>query len=961
METQLRAFLDSHRVKKGEPFTNTTRSPNGVYYIGEDKYENFITIYCNAVRKGLRPTVTEKPGAYGPLRVDFDFRSTLEVGCTRQYTPEILKKIVKMHQDELRNAVPKENFSDELLTCIVLEKKKPRVEEGKVKDGFHLHFPNFSCEGWFQDEYLRARINALMIESKIWDRLSFIEPVDKFIDHGMAKKVWLMYGSSKAHGGEPFLVTKVYDANLDEISLSDVFAAKLVGRKLPVEYYLPRFMSLRGYLTIVPLTDEINMRKSSYGGKRSKRAIIPKKRSMADVLKDIKTIKDGEIMSMLSDERSDDYSAWMDVGWTLFNMGQGCDEALELWIEFSKRSEKYVEGDCEERWGRMEIRDKTIGSLLAMAKSDSPDKYKEWKDTNVRTFLYQSLCEDKPNEYDVGKVFEKMYKDRFVCADGKKDLWFEFQNHRWQKMDNGVSIKLLLATEMVDLYWNFKSDLAATQKNTDEASRAKTEKQMSKCLKIITGLKSVVFQNHVIHMLEAIMYDPKFMSKLDENKMLWVCENGVLDLELGIFRDGRPDDYMMFSCNLPYHNFVKDDDEYIELKDFFRKVFVNKNRRRYFKDTACAAMEGGNINKTFIVGTGGGDNAKTITYTLLETTFGEYCIKFPRELLVVGKSNSSSSARPELSRVRGRRLAIAQELAKNETLNIGVLKELTGNDSFFSRGLYEKGTEIKPVFTLMMACNEPPTVPGHDDATWNRIRILDYESRFIKPQDLQKWPVPASVEEQFKLKRFKADLSFKSRLPDMAPVMLSMLFNRYKKYKKRGLREPAEVQMSTNTYRAVNDVHLQFIQDRIEHISYPKDTPDKEKEFLRLPDLYAEFMSWYSENHSSYAKEKINKISLMHEYNKRFTGASKQGRTHGWYGYRIVADEPEDDKQKQLHDILSGKAAAKSVTVAKKVEVKGKVDAKEEEPDEKLVTVKKISKSATVAKKGATAAKKSKA
>ena len=85
-----------------------------------------------------------------------------------------------------------------------MEKKAPRVDEGKVKDGFHLHFPHFICEGWFQDEYLRSKVTEKMIEEKIWDGCRFMEPVDKFIDTGMGRKQWLMYGSSKATGAEPY-------------------------------------------------------------------------------------------------------------------------------------------------------------------------------------------------------------------------------------------------------------------------------------------------------------------------------------------------------------------------------------------------------------------------------------------------------------------------------------------------------------------------------------------------------------------------------------------------------------------------------------------------------------------------------------------------------------------------------------------------------------------------------------
>jgi phage/plasmid-associated DNA primase len=1086
MEMKLHALLEQYRIKKGEPFTHTTKVPSGSYYIGEDAYEGFMTEYCNAIRKGVRPTVTERPGAYSPLRVDFDLKSSLDVGLKRQYTFDVLKKIIGFYQDELRSVIKKTDFENKMLYCVILEKKAPRVEEGKVKDGFHLHFPNFSCEPWMQDEYLRSRVIEKMIDGKIWSG-SFLEPADKFIDTNMARKPWLMYGSAKKQGAEPFLATKVLDENLEEITLLELFQDMMKDasgkpRKCVIEYYLPRFLSVRRYDTCTPLKEEIEARRAAYGKKKSQKKIIVKKRSMDEVLEDIKIIKDGEIMAMLSDDRAETFDTWMDVGWTLFNIGQGCDEALDLWIEFSKRSDKFVEGECEDRWGKMEMRDKTIGSLLAMARADNPDSYKEWKDANVKTYLYKSLIESKPNEWDVGQVVYKLYKDRFLCADSKKDLWYEFYNHKWQYMDDGVTIRKYLATEVVELYYVLKAEIAneAAKASGDDTKRAKLESQAKKCEKIITALKTVPFQNNVMRMCKINFHDPFFLRKLDENKQLWVCENGVLDLELLIFRDGRPDDYMSFSCNLPYHKYEKNDDERIELKDFIRKVFTNKNRRGYFKDISCAAMEGGNINKQFVIGTGGGDNAKTITFNLLETTFGEYCMKFPRQSLLKGQSATASSAKPELARVRGKRMVVAQEVRKDETLDIGNIKEWTGNDSFFARGLYEKGTDIKPMFTLFMQClcegtlvglpecgpipieklennqyvlawdpetggivrarqirflnqgirqcititlldateitctldhrflthegiwiqaqniipgrtmlmsvgctarrtypslvvkvvdagkrqvydltierpysnfiagglvshncNEPPSIPGHDDATWNRVRLLDYDSKFVLPKDLYKCPVPDSEEEQFKMRRFKADPSFGKRLPSMAPVMLSYLFERFKKYKKRGIREPPEVQMATNMYRSMNDVYLQFIQDRLEQITYPKGTEEKDMEFLKLTDLHPEFMAWYHETYQGYTREKFNKVILKHEFNKKLQNFGKKNRAEGWYGYRFVMDEPDDENQAKIQKALSAKSKDKPKKEAKDQEA----PKKSKEPEEKKVVKKATSKS----------------
>ena len=120
-----------------------------------------MTYYSNAVRCGCKLTLAEKPGAYGPLRVDFDLEATLDAGIKRHYSVDTIRKIVGYYQEELRSIIDPAEFTDEMLWCIVLEKVAPRVEEGKVKDGFHLHFPHFVCDGRLQDHYLRDKISDM--------------------------------------------------------------------------------------------------------------------------------------------------------------------------------------------------------------------------------------------------------------------------------------------------------------------------------------------------------------------------------------------------------------------------------------------------------------------------------------------------------------------------------------------------------------------------------------------------------------------------------------------------------------------------------------------------------------------------------------------------------------------------------------------------------------------------------
>ena len=55
-------------------------------------------------------------------------------------------------------------------------------------------------------------------------------------------------------------------------------------------------------------------------------------------------------------------------------------------------------------------------------------------------------------------------------------------------------------------------------------------------------------------------------------------------------------------------------------------------------------------------------------------------------------------------------MVFISEPSHNETLNLGIVKEITGGDAMFTRGLYEEGQEIQCRFTPVLLCNVLPNV-----------------------------------------------------------------------------------------------------------------------------------------------------------------------------------------------------------------------------------------------------------
>ncbi len=893
-----KTFLDDHRVGHGQPFTHTTKArPEwgpGTYYIDNGDVVSFNIHYCNMIAKKEYPSITEKPGPYTYLRVDIDFSFPMSHSKRRVYTERHVKRIISMYQTGIKEMIDENCIDPKILYSVVLEKEAPRIENDRIKDGLHILFPFFICRQWTQDTYLRNRVIEQMKNEDMWKDTGMTNKVENIIDSDIFYKPWMMYGSMnyKGIGSTPYLYTRrrgkgyghLYNHKLEEISLDEMFEEEMIGRTNSARYYLPIFLSVRECGEETPLKPELLADAYNATTKKTmrKKRHIVKKRSQHEVLEDIKVIKDGHLMDMLSLERADVYEKWIDVGWTLFCISEGHEEALKLWIEFSQRSDKYKPGECEERWDNMEVRGKTMGSLRKMAKDDSPDLYKNWMKYNVDNFIKLACYEPRPTEYDISMIVVSMYKDRFVCADAssKEGLWFEFRDHRWHKMGGQISLKKLIVEDVRYAINCYKFEMAKkqTEKDMEESQRAFYVSQEKKCIAIITALKTDTFQRKVVAQCAMQMYDEDFIKKIDQNKRLLCCEDGVLDLEQKIFREGRPDDYCTLSTGIFYSG-SPDFSNKREIKDMFKKMFINKNRRKYCKYLIASCLEGGNNDKIYAVFTGGGGNGKSILFALMEVTFGEYMGKFSRELLIQGRGNSSAGARPDLETCRGRRVMATQEIAENEIINIGVLKELTGNDSFYSRGLWKEGKSIDPQFVLMVQCNDPPKIPYDDDATWTRTRVIDCETKFVLDRELERYPVPVDIREQYKLKRFHADITFKQRLPELARSFLHMLFDIYLKYKKTGLKEPDEVKLATDNYKKDNDPFAEFIGDTIRK----EDDKDLAKEcFIRNADLYSQFKDWYKTNYPSYSRSIPTNLEFTKLLRKK-TG--RKGDPDPIYGY----------------------------------------------------------------------------
>lgn len=866
--------------------------PKGRFNLNRKGIEEFWGIYQEMIHSstasGNLPVVgiAEKPPKnYMPVLVDIDIKVKYNDGdvfsADGLYTRDQVESVIGIYQSVLRKIV--EDCTDEKLICIFLSKDPYILKKGEntyLKHGFHLHFPYCFLNPADQEVHLIPRVQEVLKQEKTFGNLG-VDNSGDVIDKQVCSVPWLVYGSRKDEEARPYLVSRVYNSELEEVDLEKTFARysiyddkeKLIKIKGRVQEFLPRILS------IVPYGRETSSLK--HGLISPLKEIIKKREKKVKSEYQTKTAKEDleiakKLLPMLADHRVDDYNMWMRIGWALFNISDGSAEGLEMWCDFSARNaEKFDEGVCIYEWEKMVKKDITLGTLRQFASIDSPTEYRSFKQEQAVKHRESAL---NGSHNDIARILYEYYGDEFVCASITGKLWFQFVNHKWEQIEEGVFLRQKLSEEVVEIFKKQYYELSNKMVNSDKSEIASLNVKAKQIQKIIQNLKSATFKRSVMIEAMDVFYDKRFKDKLDMNAWIIAFKNGVYDLKLNEFRAGSPEDYLSKCMPIDFIDYSEDDDKVLEIHSFLEKIFPDPSIRTYFMDVASDVFVGGNTQKNVIFWTGEGDNGKSITQSFFEQMMGPLAIKFDTNI-ITGKKQASGSASPELARAGGGvRWAVLEEPNNDEQINVGTLKHLSGGDTYYARDLFEKGKdgrEIRPMFKLTFITNKLPKLKHSDKATWNRIRVIPFESTFCKPDD----PAPELYEEQIAQKRFPMDKHFNTKIPGLLPAMAWVLLNHRKNIKVRF--EPDRVRDATNMYRKQNDTYRQFVDENI---------VDDESKSIGIIEIYGVFKDWFKESMPSVT---MPLRSDVEEYFTKTWGEPK-GKSRKWSGRRFRS--VQDDK-----------------------------------------------------------------
>jgi P4 family phage/plasmid primase-like protien len=874
-------FLSKNRYVEDGEHKHTHQSwgniIQGKFFLDKDKVKEFLKLYCTAVENGVNDfSILEIQKDYSPIIIDIDLKAPNEGTFERLYDEEMVKTIISKYIEAINIYL---DVGDQDYKICLFEKKRPTDNDDVIKDGFHIIFPDLCVH-----TKLRHLIRDTVVKSCENLFEDFLENTDKIIDKAVvSSNGWFLYGSRKPCC-EPYSLTKIYDSDLKIIYDCEI------DEKLKDTYiieYLSLHKKSKRYCKKAATNVNERFAESDIEVAYNKLRVDTSSNNMDTKYFRLEAKEDvirraTKFTNMLSDDRSNNYEEWRNVGLALHNTD---DSLLSVWMDFSGKSSKFRKavdgnGDCKKFWKQFKTPSSgsllTIRSLAYWAKEDSPKEFDAYEREEFKNTLRKSL--DK-STFSLAKAFYTKFSDRFVCSSTKTNLWWEFKDNRWNRVDDAYTIKILLSEDFANEYNKEICEMTMQATKVSGMEKEEIQQKLTRICGIVEKLMNIVHKKNIIEDAKTLFYDPKFEEKLDSNIYLIGFENGVYDLEHKVFRNGRPDDYIHNSTGYAYRKYSDTMLFKTNIDNFFEQILPNKSVRDFFKVALATCISGETKEEKLYILTGSGSNGKSLTVDLMIQALGNYYMSCPITM-ITRKRGQSNDASPEKVRMKGKRFGVFQETDEGERINVGIMKEFTGGDKVLVRDLFKGSNEMiefKPQMKYFLTCNQLPSVPSNDDGTWRRLRVIEFGSKF--------------TDNPSKPNEFLIDKNLKQEIRKWGPSFMSYLINIYEKqYKDKPMVEPVEVMASTNQYKMENDFYTEFIIEKINGTDNPKNVISKDM-------MWETFRAWYKTNYEG--KPLPKRPDMLKFMNKAICEPNRKG-----YYECVVFNTPhESDEDAPKNDL----------------------------------------------------------
>jgi phage/plasmid-associated DNA primase len=909
MSLTIEKFLDEHDIKKVNGpithtrFNDTNKSVNRSFCIEEKDYDQLYTFIEEKNSKSEPHIAIVERIPENRIRhfmLDLDLKYTSEESRVNR-----IEEIATFLYVVAESIYEITTFDMESLECHVFMRDSGYFDKNKnYKDGIHIIIPNFVSHVDTQLEIRNHVLNKIQ-ESIVFDKN--INNAEQIFDGTIYKNTgFLLYGTSKETIKNQYKLVDILDINMKEENyilysnnckqFKDTLAARKLFTKDNIQFYSQRKVYdspvynlnekyLESIKVITP-TPSIKTTAHKVAAKINDATISNQKAAEFTY-----------ILSHLNPKRFDDYNSWFKI----LEVLKVNKVSFEIFNDFSSRSPAYVSReDCLERWNKFEVKDVRIkiGTLYDMFKEDNEDKFTEFQDR------INECCTNKI-QVEIARVYFELVKDneylnKYIYMENTRNWAYLGPNNIWKMTDSSefpdglkndvydvirpvfqrraeFFLDCIMEKEKEKLEFAdpttkeekklFKEELLTLKK---EIARLTTLKD--KCIEI----PKLVGDNSKGRDIMAFLKG-KFARDIDirsfnlthifaANNMVFDCRNTDKNTIVG-WREARPSDMVLHTTKFDYSP-VENEENHKFLYKTFESFFDKPENTDFFLRKIARALngdiEGAHLFNIYL---GSSRNGKGVCFKFLNSVFGDYAYTMSSNV-ITGPETNAESPNPAKYGMIGKRLVCCGEFKEDATINISVVKSITGNDPQTARPLYGKPLEFMPQCHLAACTN-------------TLFKFNDTSNAMDKRNNIQMFPNTfGDVDDGQNLKIADPSLLGKLSTEEMRLAMLQILSKIYiREYSSdKAIRNiPEDIKYDTTDYNLSNDNVSSWIFKyfNINKEDAPKYTP--KQLFTQYCDDHME--SFSEKKFREFNKTLNNKFKHLQEGKKNKTYHSLMRKT----------------------------------------------------------------------------------
>jgi putative DNA primase/helicase len=360
------------------------------------------------------------------------------------------------------------------------------------------------------------------------------------------------------------------------------------------------------------------------------------------------------------------------------------------------------------------------------------------------------------------------------------------------------------------------------------------------------------------YLKEAQSVYPVPMERFDDNRLLFNCRNGTLDLLTKTFREHKAEDYITKLAPVDYVPSASNK----RFEQFIDEITsLDKDKAKYLQKSLGYSISGDTRYECmfFLYGETTRNGKGTLMESVL-SVMGDYGRAVRPETIALKSNTNSQNPTEDIARLAGIRFANISEPSRGLLLNAAQVKNMTGNDTLNARFLHENSFDFKPQFKLYVNTNYLPVITDMTVFTSNRVLIIPFDRHF------EEWEQDKTLKAEF------ANAETQS-------AILNWLVEGYYLLQKEGFKPPQSVIDATAAYCHDSDKITQFAEDKL---------IDDITSEVRTSLVYEHYKQWCVDN-GCYAENSRNFNQELRKFGNVVRKRPQKGgeKTTLLVGYRL--------------------------------------------------------------------------